>query len=310
MPDLLKRVFGGKGDGPAPLTAGPAPFRLRVMNGLRGAFSSRPVDAELLCELERLLIEADAGVEVAGRLVAAARGEKSPEGVKRALASGMMELLRPAPKSNLSPEPQGGPRVVLVVGVNGAGKTTTIAKLAGRELDAGRRVLLVAADTFRAAAVEQLSEWGKRLGVEVVSQGAGADSAAVAFDGVRKGMAKGYDSVIIDTAGRLHTKGNLMEELGKVVRVVGKAMPCAPHEKLIVIDATVGSNGLAQAREFGEAVGLTGAAVAKLDGTAKGGVVLAIAGELGIPISYVGVGEGIGDLRPFDPGEFVEAILG
>jgi fused signal recognition particle receptor len=206
--------------------------------------------------------------------------------------------------------PSASPHVVLVLGVNGVGKTTTIAKLAHRAKEAGRSVLLVAGDTFRAAAIDQLIVWAKRLGCDVVAQAPGADAASVAFDGVERAKARGYDVVIVDTAGRLHTKRHLMEELKKVTRVVDRALPGAPHEKLLVIDATVGANGLAQAREFHQAVGLTGVVVTKLDGTAKGGVVLAVAGELKLPITHVGVGEKMEDLKPFDAREFVNSILG
>lgn len=277
--------------------------------------------ADFWAELEESLLAADVGVEVTGQLIAAAREEKSPDAVRGALARRMIEILTPAVRAELveartvrpstgSGRAESKPRVILVVGVNGAGKTTTIAKLARRSLREGRRVLLVAADTFRAAAVEQLGAWGQRLGAEVVAQGPGADAAAVAFDGVAKAAARGIDVVLIDTAGRLHTKANLMEELKKIARVAGKALPGAPHERWLVIDATVGGNGLAQAREFHGAMGLTGVVAAKLDGTAKGGVLLAIAGELGIPITHVGVGEGMDDLKPFDPEAFVSSIVG
>jgi fused signal recognition particle receptor len=205
---------------------------------------------------------------------------------------------------------EASPRVILVLGVNGVGKTTTIAKLARSFRESGKSVLLVACDTFRAAATEQLKEWGSRVGCEVVAQGEGADAAAVAFDGVSKAGAKGYDVVILDTAGRIHTKSNLMEELRKIDRVIGRALPGAPHDKLLVIDSTVGANGLSQAREFHKALGLTGVIVTKLDGTAKGGVLLAISGELGIPITHIGVGEKMDDLKPFDPAEYVKTILG
>ena len=278
--------------------------RIRLGGRISSVLGKASLDNAFWSELETALIESDVGVDVTQRLLRSVRKERTHECVKLALADTMVQMLRRAAKT-----PQASPRVILVVGVNGVGKTTTIAKLAHQHMKAGRKVLLVAADTFRAAAVEQLKEWGVRLGSEVVAQGTGADSAAVAFDGVAKAKARGFDVVIIDTAGRLHTKGNLMEELAKVVRVIGKAMPGAPHEKLLVIDATVGSNGLAQAREFNAAVGLTGVVVTKLDGTEKGGVVLAVAGELGIPVTHIGTGERMEDLRPFDAGEFVEAIL-
>ena len=305
MPSFLGKIFKGKSEDRTPLTVGPASAQGRIMGRIRALVGSPSADARFWSELEEALIEADVGVDVTSRLLAEVRGESDPQSVRRILAERMIALF-PTPAE----APCTGPRVVLVLGVNGVGKTTTIAKLASLSRAQGKRVLLVAGDTFRAAASEQLEEWGRRLEIEVISQGHGSDSAAVAFDGVSKAAAKGYDVVLVDTAGRLHTKRNLMEELKKVSRVIGKALPGAPHEKLIVIDATVGANGLAQAREFNEAVGLTGAVVAKLDGTARGGVVLAVAGELAIPISYIGVGEGVDDLRPFDARSFVDSILG
>jgi fused signal recognition particle receptor len=203
----------------------------------------------------------------------------------------------------------GKPNVVLVVGVNGSGKTTTAAKLAGRAKAQGRAAMLVAADTFRAAAVEQLQSWGARLGVPVVAQRPGADPGAVVFDALQAALARGVDDVIIDTAGRLHTKHNLMAELEKVRKVCARALPGAPNEVLLVLDATTGTNGLVQAREFGAHAGVTGVALTKLDGTAKGGVVLAVARELGVPVRWVGVGEGLDALLPFAPDVFAAALL-
>ncbi|HPQ81494.1 MAG TPA: signaling recognition particle receptor family protein, partial [bacterium] len=272
MPSLFGKILGKKPEGPQALTAGLSSTRARIIGGFRGLIGRPCTDAAFWSGLEEALIEADVGVEVTSRLLAEVKSVNDPSAVRDLLSKRMMALFP-------NPAEAGGerPRVILVLGVNGAGKTTTAAKIAGRYKAEGKRALLVAADTFRAAAVDQLKEWGLRLGIEVVSQGAGADSAAVAFDGVAKAAARDYDAVIIDTAGRLHTKLNLMDELGKVNRVIGKALPGAPHEKLIVIDATVGANGLAQARQFNEAVGITGSVVAKLDGTARGGVVLAVA---------------------------------
>jgi fused signal recognition particle receptor len=197
----------------------------------------------------------------------------------------------------------------MVVGVNGVGKTTSIGKLAARDARAGRRVLLVAADTFRAAASEQLAVWAERTGADLVRHQQGADPGAVAYDGLRAAVARHADVVIVDTAGRLHTKSNLMDELRKVRRVVAREVPGAPHETLLVVDAVTGQNGLAQARAFLEQLEATGVILTKLDGTAKGGIVLAIAGELGLPIRFVGVGEGVDDLREFDPEEFARALL-
>ncbi|MFH0800361.1 MAG: signal recognition particle-docking protein FtsY [Pseudomonadota bacterium] len=255
-------------------------------------------------ELEKTLVEADVGVDAAAGFMESVRGGRTVEDVKRLLASLLSGLFVARGEGA-----DASPRVILVLGVNGVGKTTTIAKLARLYQGEGKRVLLVAADTFRAAAVEQLKEWGSRLGLEVVAQREGADAAAVAFDGVQKARARGHDIVIIDTAGRLHTKQNLMEELKKISRVIDKAMPGAPHERWLVLDATVGANGLAQARRFHDAVGLTGAIVAKLDGTAKGGIVFAVASELRLPITHIGVGERMEDLEPFDPRAFVDSIL-
>jgi fused signal recognition particle receptor len=228
------------------------------------------------------------------------------ERLKSALAEAMLEMLTTPPPAEAAERP----RVVLLVGVNGVGKTTTIAKLAHLDREAGREPLLVAADTFRAAAAEQLAAWGQRLGVDVVRQQHGADPAAVVFDGLTAALTRGVEAVYIDTAGRLHTKVNLMEELKKIHRTIGKKLPGAPHEIYLVLDATTGQNALSQARLFQEAVGVTGIILTKLDGTAKGGVALAVAHETGIPLRYLGVGEGLDDLKPFDSEAFVAAILG
>jgi len=287
--------------------------REALAGGLARLFARRQVvDAELLEELEELLITADLGVETTLALMAALQEKlkrrelSDPERLKAALAEAMLGMLRtPAPLPR-----EARPWVVLVVGVNGVGKTTTIAKLAHMEQQAGREPLLIAADTFRAAAAEQLAEWGRRLGVEVIRQKPGADPAAVVFDGLTAALSRGVDSVYIDTAGRLHTKVNLMEELKKIHRTIMKKVPGAPHETYLVLDATTGQNALSQARLFQEAVGLTGLILTKLDGTAKGGVALAVVHETGLPLRYLGVGEGLGDLKPFDPEAFVAAILG
>jgi fused signal recognition particle receptor len=202
------------------------------------------------------------------------------------------------------------PRVILLAGVNGVGKTTTAGKLAGLYGRQGKRVVLVAADTFRAAAGEQLALWGRRVGAEVVGHQAGGDPAAVAYDGIVAARARKADVVLVDTGGRLHTKSNLMDELRKVKRTLGKALPGAPHDVWLILDSTVGQNGLAQARQFHEALGVTGVILTKLDGTAKGGIVLAVAGEVGLPVRYIGVGEGMEDLQAFEPEAFVDALLG
>jgi fused signal recognition particle receptor len=202
------------------------------------------------------------------------------------------------------------PWVVLVTGVNGVGKTTTIGKLAALHAAEGRTVLVVAADTFRAAAMEQLAVWAQRTGSDIVRHGQGADPSAVVFDGLRAARARGIDVVLVDTAGRIHTRTPLMDELGKLRRTIEREVPGAPHEVLLVLDATTGQNALSQARAFVEAAHVTGIVITKLDGTAKGGVVVAVRGELGLPIRFVGIGEGVDDLRPFDAQEFVEGVLG
>ncbi len=302
-----------------PLTVGLASTRERISKKLSVLFGRETISDDFWNELESTLIEADVGIEVASKLLESIRNENDVGRIKDSLIQKMISVLNVdagsqdrrcvcEPASQRASE-QTKPHVVLIVGVNGVGKTTTIAKLARQYINDGRKVLLVAGDTFRAAAVDQIKIWGERLGCEVVAQAEGADSAAVAFDGVEKAKAKGYEVVIIDTAGRLHTKHNLMEELGKVNRVIGKAMTGAPHERLLVLDATVGSNGLSQAKQFNEMVDLNGTIITKLDGTAKGGIVFAVAGELGIPITHIGIGEGMDDLRPFNPQEFVSTIL-
>ena len=264
---------------------------------------------EELEEIEELLIAGDVGPELSELLL---------ERLREAAGSSSGDLLDVLRKEvealldGVQREPvswDARPHVVMVVGVNGSGKTTTIGKLAARYTREGKKVLLAAADTFRAAAGDQLEIWAERAGAQIVRSKPGADPAAVAFDAVQAGQSRGLDVVIIDTAGRLHTKKNLMEELRKVHRVIGKAMPGAPHEVLLVLDATVGQNALAQARHFAEAVGVTGLVGAKLDGTAKGGAILPVVHELGIPPRYVGVGEGVDDLVDFDPKAFAEALF-
>ena len=260
---------------------------------------------ETLEALEELLIEADVGVRAAGRIVARV-GAGGDGGLRERVKAEVLAVLAGAAAPAVEAPP---PRVVLVVGVNGTGKTTTVGKLAYRcRLDGGTP-LICAADTFRAAAVEQVAVWAERASVDVVRAGAGADPAAVVFDAVSAARARGRDVVFVDTAGRLHTRADLMGELGKIRRVAGRAAPGAPHEVLLVVDAGVGQNGIAQAGRFLETAGVTGIVLTKLDGTAKGGVAVAIAGELGVPIRYVGVGEGIDDLLPFSPGDYVDALF-
>jgi fused signal recognition particle receptor len=261
--------------------------------------------------LEEALLRADVGPAATDRILAGVRNRLTAAAKARttilpldALRSEIETLLGAAP----APDPPVRPHVTLIVGVNGTGKTTTIAKLARRYKEAGNSVLLVACDTFRAAAADQLQIWAERSGVEMLRQKEGADPAAVAFDGMARALSREVERVIVDTAGRLHVKANLMAELTKIRRVIERAMPGAPHETLLVLDATTGQNGLAQALEFEKAVPLTGIVLTKLDGTAKGGVALAIAEATRTPIRWVGVGEGMEDLLPFDPKEFAAAL--
>jgi fused signal recognition particle receptor len=280
-----------------------------------------PLDAETAESLEEILIAADVGLPAAERIVGAVgsrarHGESLRDLVKqeiRAVFDHAEDTTLPAPRA--APEdrllaPTGdGPRVVLVVGVNGTGKTTTVGKLANLLKASGARPLVCAADTFRAAAVEQLEIWAGRAGVDIVRAGEGADPAAVVYDAIASAKARGRHPVLIDTAGRIHTRVNLMNELEKIRRVASREVPGAPHDVLLVLDATVGQNGLSQAREFMSVAGVNGIVLAKLDGTAKGGVAVAIAHDLKLPIRYVGVGEGIDDLIPFSAAEYVDALF-
>jgi fused signal recognition particle receptor len=276
--------------------------------------SHSALDENLLEELETTLLTADVGVKASLeimdnlRTAIANKTIKDPSALLPAVQAELFELIEPC-EQFLEVDAGKKPFVILMVGVNGAGKTTTIGKLAQRFKDDGLSVMLAAGDTFRAAAVEQLQSWGARNDVPVVAQGSGADSAAVLFDALQSAKAKGVDVLIADTAGRLHTQSNLMEELKKIHRVMSKVDESAPHEVMLVVDAGNGQNALNQAREFNEAVPLSGITVTKLDGTARGGVLFAIAGELGIPIRFIGVGESAKDLRPFDAGSFIHAIL-
>ncbi|MBN1893927.1 signal recognition particle-docking protein FtsY [bacterium] len=279
------------------------------------ALHSKPkLDEELLEELEEILIQSDIGAANALSLIGEMRGRLPADGdLEEASRRILMERIRQLVGEG---ETGGGmtvtadPHVILVVGVNGTGKTTSIGKLAYRFGRENRKVLLAAADTFRAAAVEQLGEWAVRAKADLIRQSMGADPASVAHDAVEAAMTRGFNVVLVDTAGRLHSKVNLMEELKKIHRVIGRRMPGAPHEVLLVLDATTGQNGLNQARVFQQAVGVTGIILAKLDGTARGGIVVSIRRELGIPVKWVGLGEGLEDLVPFDPGSYVESIFG
>jgi fused signal recognition particle receptor len=278
-------------------------------------FSADALNDDALEELETRLLMADAGVEATdwliGRLrVAVNAGKiKTEAQLRKALREALLELLKPIAKPLVLP-PFIKPYILFVAGVNGVGKTTTIGKLAARYKREGRKVLLAAGDTFRAAAVQQLTMWSERAGVAILSQGEGADSASVIFDAVQAAKARDLDLVIADTAGRLHTQTHLMDELRKVKRVLQKHDPYAPHEVLLVVDATTGQNALNQAVQFHEAIGLTGIAITKLDGTAKAGILLAIARRLALPVRFVGLGEGIDDLEPFDAETYVDALIG
>jgi fused signal recognition particle receptor len=271
----------------------------------------RPIDESLWVELEEVLIAADLGAAMAADFVNRGREEVMFGTVTRAgqlrpvLRRFLLETLGPARPLALDARPS----IVLMLGVNGSGKTTTAAKLAAALKADGRHVLLAAADTFRAAAIEQLETWGQRIDVEVIRQAAGSDPAAVVFDALKAATARSADVLVIDTAGRLHTKSNLMEELTKLKRVIQRQVPGAPHESLMVLDAPTGQNGFAQAKIFHEAVGLTGVALTKLDGTAKGGIVVRIVRELKLPVTLIGVGERIDDLQPFEPARFVDALV-
>jgi fused signal recognition particle receptor len=283
-------------------------------DGINQIFTRRRLDAAALDELEELLIASDMGVGVAGEVVEALRRtrfnqEVSPEEVRGALAAEVVRLVEPVMKP-LRLDAAKKPFVILVVGVNGSGKTTTIGKLAKQYRDNGHRVVLAAGDTFRAAAVEQLQIWGERTGAPVVVRGQGADAAGLAYDALVEARAMGADALLIDTAGRLHNKADLMAELQKVVRSLKKLDPGAPHAVLLVLDATVGQNAHAQAEIFRQVVGVTGIVMTKLDGTAKGGVLVSLAEKYGIPIHLIGIGEGAEDLRPFDAYSYSRSLVG
>lgn len=286
--------------------------RKSFIDKVESIFTGRKIDEETLEELEEILIMSDVGTKAASEIMSAIR-EKAKKGevsdtdsVKDLLKKEMITILGDSQPLVISGSK---PFVILAVGVNGVGKTTTIGKLASRFRTRGLSVILAAGDTFRAAGIEQLEIWAKRADTQFVKHQKGSDPAAVAYDAVVAARSRASDVVIVDTAGRLHTKINLMEELKKVKRTIEKAMPGAPHEILLVLDATTGQNALRQAELFNETIGITGIALTKLDGTAKGGIIFAIKKGLGIPVRLIGVGEGIDDLRDFEPGEFVEALF-
>jgi len=298
----------------ARLRAGLAKSSVRLVDGIAGALSRRRLDEEAIEALEDVLITADMGPATAARLaarVAATRFDRevTPEEVRGALAGEIAAILAPVAQP-LTPDPACRPYVVLVIGVNGTGKTTTIGKLAKRFVLDGKRVMLAAGDTFRAAAIEQLQVWGRRAGCPVVAKQTGSDAAGLAYDALKAAQRENADVLIVDTAGRLHNKADLMAELEKVIRVLRKLDETAPHECLLVLDATTGQNALAQVATFRELAPVSGLVVTKLDGSAKGGVLVALAEKFGIPVRAVGVGEGAEDLRPFDAEAFARSLMG
>ena len=285
----------------------------KLAAGITDTFTKRKLDDAALEELEDLLITADLGPAAAARVIRAFRRTRfgqdvsAPE-IRASLAEEVAKILAPVAQP-LAIDRSKNPFVILMVGVNGTGKTTTIGKLAQSYAEAGARPLLVAGDTFRAAAVEQLQVWGERTGAPVMTGPANADPAGLAFDAIARARRDGHDIVLIDTAGRLHNKAALMEELRKIIRVIRKQDETAPHAVLLTLDATTGQNAISQARLFNEAVDVTGLALTKLDGTAKGGIVINICHEFNIPIRFIGIGEQMEDLRDFEPNEFVEALF-
>lgn len=285
----------------------------KISGGISDIFTKKRIDAETLAELEDLLISADMGVKASAK-IAAAFGKKrfdkelDEKDIRRELAAEIEKILKPWEKS-LIIEPEKKPFVVLMVGVNGAGKTTTIGKLTSKLSAQGKKVSMIAGDTFRAAAVEQLQVWGKRCGVRVFTKETGADAASVAYEGLQEAVKCGDDVVFIDTAGRLQNKAGLMEELKKVVRVIKKILPEAPHATLLTIDATTGQNALAQVQAFKEIIEVSGLIVTKLDGSAKGGILAAISEECGTPVHFIGVGEGIEDLDEFNAADYARNLL-
>ena len=286
-----------------------------LVSRIESVLTSRPeIDDELLDELEGTLLQADLGVQVTDRIMDAVRQQhkkhliKTPEDAKAEIRSQLLSILTPLPTVEID-SPSNGVQVWMVVGVNGTGKTTTVGKLAARIAGENKRVLVCAADTFRPAAIEQLTVWAERSRADLVKSKIGMDPSAVLHDALSAAVARSIDVVIIDTAGRLHTKSNLMQELDKMRRVAGRKVAGAPHEVLLVVDATTGQNGLAQAREFMKFTGITGLIVTKLDGTAKGGILFSISQELGVPVHFIGIGESLEDLVDFSPEDFVNSLF-
>ena len=295
------------------LKAGLSKTKKALFGGIEDLFKRfRRVDEDLFDELEELLITSDVGVETTEELLDDLREKvkeekiKEPDEIKKILYAELRSMIGEGDGLHLSTKPS----VILVIGVNGVGKTTSIGKMAAELKSQKKKVIVAAADTFRAAAAEQLAVWCERAGVDLIRQGAGADPAAVVYDTIQAAKSRGADVVIVDTAGRLHNKKNLMDELAKINRVIARELPDADRENLLVLDATTGQNAVIQAREFKEAAQITGLILTKLDGTAKGGVILSIRRELDIPVKFVGVGEGIDDMKPFDADEFAEALFG
>ena len=314
---LQRDLPGGEADAPVgfaeKIHAGIAKTREKLSGGLNKIMGREAMDKAALEDLEELLMTADIGVQTTGRLIKALQARlgrdelREPAMLKDALREEVSAVMgREYHPPNLEAAP---PVVILFAGVNGSGKTTTIGKLGAQFRNEGKRVLLVAGDTFRAAAAEQLAGWGGRAGCEVFSKPAGSNPSGVIYEAVEKAVREGFDLVLCDTAGRLHTKTNLMEELKKIKRVIAKVVPAAPHETYLVLDANNGQNAIVQTREFHKAIGVTGLIVTKLDGTARGGVVLGIVNEFELPVRYIGVGEGVDDLRPFDAEAFADSLF-
>ena len=298
----------------ARLRSGLARSAQRLSDGISSIVTKRKLDAEALAELEELLVAADLGLGVAQRMTERLKRsrfdqEVTPQEVRTALAQSVAEVLKPV-EQPLALDAAKKPFVILVIGVNGSGKTTTIGKLAKSYVDLGGKVVIAAGDTFRAAAVEQLKIWGERAGAEVIARATGADAAGLAFDALETAKQQGADILLIDTAGRLHNKSDLMAELQKILRVLKKAEPTAPHAVLLVLDATVGQNAHAQVQTFRDMIGVTGLVMTKLDGTAKGGVLVALAEKYGLPVHFIGVGESAEDLRPFLAEDFAKSLVG
>lgn len=337
-PGFLKRLFGGGETPPLPepvaeaavaeapitpapklswwkrLSAGLSRTASQLGNGISAIFTQRKLDADTLQELEDILIQADLGVEVSARIVATIGKDRfdkeiAPEEIKSALATEVEKVLGPVAKP-LVIDPEKKPFVLLMVGVNGSGKTTTIGKLAAKFRDEGKSVMLAAGDTFRAAAIEQLGVWANRTGAAFVSREQGADASGLAYDALEKAREEGRDILMIDTAGRLQNKQGLMDELAKIARVIRKVDATAPHATLLVLDATVGQNAVSQVEVFRQVAGVTGLVMTKLDGTARGGILVALAAKFGLPVHFIGIGEGVDDLEPFEAQDFARAIAG